>query len=119
MEYLLTEEQNMMREMVSKFAREEIAPQASENEKNGIFPAEIIKKAGELGLMGVGYPVEFGGAGMDFVSYMIAVEEISKACASTGVIVSAHSSLSVDPIFNFGTDEQKKNIFPRCVPASG
>lgn len=112
MDYLLTEEQNMMRDMVSKFAREEIAPHASENEKTGTFPADIIKKAGELGLMGVGYPPEFGGAGMDFVSYMIAIEEISKACASTGVIVSAHSSLSVDPIFNFGSDEQKKKYLP-------
>ncbi|MEN8221646.1 MAG: acyl-CoA dehydrogenase [Acidobacteriota bacterium] len=113
MEYLLTEEQNMIREMVSKFAKEEIAPKASENEKNGTYPADIIKKAGELGLMGVGYPAEYGGAGMDFVSYMIAVEEISKACASTGVIVSAHSSLSVDPIFKFGTEEQKKKYLPK------
>ncbi len=112
MDYLLTEEQNMMRDMVSKFAKEEIAPKASENEKNGIFPADIIKKAGELGLMGIGYPVEYGGAGMDFVSYMIAIEEISKACASTGVIVSAHSSLSVDPIFRFGTEDQKKKYLP-------
>ncbi len=112
MDYLLTEEQNMMREMVAKFAREEIAPKASENEKNGTFPADIVKKAGELGLLGVGYPPELGGAGMDFVSYMIAIEEISKACASTGVIVSAHSSLSIDPIFNFGTEEQKKKYLP-------
>jgi len=113
MEYLLTEEQNMMREMVSKFAREEIAPKASENERNGTFPADIIKKAAELGLMGVVYPEELGGAGMDFVSYMIAIEEISKACASTGVIISAHSSLSIDPIFNFGTDSQKKKYLPK------
>jgi len=112
MDYLLTEEQNMMRDMVSKFAKEEIAPKASENEKKGIFPAEIIKKVGELGLMGIGYPIEYGGAGMDFVSYMIAIEEISKACASTGVIVSAHSSLSVDPIFRFGTEDQKKKYLP-------
>ncbi len=112
MEYLLTEEQIMMRDMVSKFAKEEIAPSASENEKNGTFPAEIIKKAGELGLMGIGYPAEYGGAGMDYVSYMIAIEEISKACASTGVIISAHSSLTIDPIFTFGTEEQKKKYLP-------
>ena len=113
MDYLLSEEQKMIRDMVSKFAKEEIAPFASENEKNSTFPSEIIKKAGELGLMGIGYPVEYGGAGMDYVSYMIAVEEISKACASTGVIVSAHSSLSIDPIFKFGTEEQKKKYMPR------
>jgi len=112
MDYLLTEEQVMIRDMVAKFAKEEIAPFSSENEKNGIFPAEIIKKAGELGLMGVAYPPEYGGAGMDYVSYMLAVEEISKACASTGVIISAHSSLSLDPIFRFGTEEQKKKYLP-------
>ncbi len=112
MDYLLTEEQKMMKEMVSKFAREEIGPVARENQEKGIFPEEIVKKAGELGLMGVGYPPEYGGAGMDFVSYMIAVEEISRYCASTGVIVSAHSSLAVDPIFRFGTEEQKKKYLP-------
>jgi len=112
MDYLLTEEQKMMKEMVSKFAREEIGPVARENQEKGIFPEEIVKKAGELGLMGVAYPPEYGGAGMDFVSYMIAVEEISRYCASTGVIVSAHSSLAVDPIFRFGTEEQKKKYLP-------
>jgi alkylation response protein AidB-like acyl-CoA dehydrogenase len=112
MDYLLTEEQKMMKEMVSKFAREEIGPVARENQEKGIFPKEIVKKAGELGLMGVAYPPEYGGAGMDFVSYMIAVQEISRYCASTGVIVSAHSSLAVDPIFRFGTEEQKKKYLP-------
>lgn len=112
MDYLLTEEQNMMKEMVSKFAREEIGPVARENQEKGIFPAEVVKKAGELGLLGVAYPPEYGGAGMDYVSYMIAVEEISRYCASTGVIVSAHTSLCVDPIFRFGTEEQKKKYLP-------
>jgi alkylation response protein AidB-like acyl-CoA dehydrogenase len=112
MDYLLTEEQNMMKEMVSKFAREEIGPVARENQEKGIFPAEIVKTAGELGLMGVAYPPEYGGAGMDFVSYMIAVEEISRYCASTGVIVSAHTSLCVDPIFRFGNEEQKQKYLP-------
>lgn len=112
MDYLLTEEQKMMKEMVSKFAREEIGPVARENQEKGIFPEEIVKKAGELGLMGVAYPPEYDGAGMDFVSYMIAVEGISRYCASTGVIVSAHSSLAVDPIFRFGTEEQKKKYLP-------
>ncbi len=112
MDYLLTEEQKMMKEMVSKFAREEIGPVARENQEKGIFPEEIVKKVGELGLMGVAYPPEYGGAGMDFVSYMIAVEGISRYCASTGVIVSAHSSLAVDPIFRFGSEEQKKKYLP-------
>ncbi|MBC8180848.1 acyl-CoA dehydrogenase [candidate division KSB1 bacterium] len=112
MDYLLTEEQKMLQEMISKFAKEEIAPVASELQEKGIFPAEIIKKLSELGVMGIGYPEEYGGAGMDFVSYMLAVEAISQYCASTGVIVSAHSSLAVDPIFRFGTEEQKKKYLP-------
>ncbi|MDQ1353474.1 MAG: butyryl-CoA dehydrogenase [Acidobacteriota bacterium] len=112
MDYLLTEEQKMLKEMVAKFAREEIGPVARENQEKGIFPAAIIKKAGELGLMGIAYPPEYGGAGMDYVSYMIAVEEISRYCASTGVIVSAHSSLAIDPIFRFGNEEQKKKYLP-------
>lgn len=112
MEYFLTDEQKMLKEMVAKFAKEEIAPVARENQENGIFPEEIVKKLGELGLMGVAYPVEYGGSGMDFISYMIAVEEVSRYCASTGVIISAHSSLAVDPIFRFGTEEQKKKYLP-------
>ncbi len=112
MDYLLTEEQKMLKDMVSKFAAEEIAPVARENQEKGIYPADIVQKLGELGLMGVAYPPEYGGAGMDFVSYMIAVEEISRYCASTGVIVSAHSSLAIDPIFRFGTEEQKQKYLP-------
>jgi alkylation response protein AidB-like acyl-CoA dehydrogenase len=112
MDYLLTDEQKMIRDMVGKFSREEIGPQARENQEKEIFPEDIVKKAGELGLMGVAYPPEYGGAGMDFVSYMLAIEQISRYCASTGVIVSAHSSLCVDPIFRFGTEEQKKKYLP-------
>ena len=112
MEFLLTEKQNMLKDMVAKFARERIAPVASENEKNHLFPADIIKEAGELGLMGIAYPGDYGGAGMDFVSYFLAVEEVSRWCASTGVIISAHSSLVCDPIFRFGTEEQKQKYLP-------
>lgn len=112
MDFLLTEEQNMMREMVGKFAKEEIGPVARENQEKGIFPEDIVKKASELGLMGIAYPPEYSGAGMDFVSYMLAVEEVSRYCASTGVIISAHSSLAVDPIFRFGTEEQKQKYLP-------
>jgi alkylation response protein AidB-like acyl-CoA dehydrogenase len=112
MDYLLTEEQKMLKEMVAKFAKEELGPIAREYQEQGIFPAEVVKKAGELGLMGIAYPPEYGGAGMDFVAYMIAIEEISRYCASTGVIVSAHASLAVDPIFRFGTEEQKKKYLP-------
>lgn len=112
MEFLLTEEQLMLKEMVSKFAKEKIAPVAAENERNHIFPADIIRESGELGLMGIAYPTEYGGAGMDFVSYFLAIEEISRWCASTGVIISAHSSLVCDPIYRFGTEEQKQRYLP-------
>lgn len=112
MDYLLTEEQIMLKEMVAKFAKERIAPVASDNEKNHRFPADIIKEAGELGLMGIAYPTEYGGAGMDYISYMLAVEEVSRWCASTGVIISAHTSLVCDPIYRFGTEEQKQKYLP-------
>lgn len=112
MDFLLTEEQLMLKDMVSKFAQEKIAPVASENEKKHKYPEEIIKELGELGIMGISYPTEYGGAGMDFMSYFLAVEEISRWCASTGVIVSAHSSLVCDPIFRFGTEEQKQKYLP-------
>lgn len=98
--------------MVAKFGKEEIAPVARENQENERFPEEIVKKCGDLGLFGVAYPTEYGGAGMDFISYMLAIEGISRYCASTGVIISAHSSLALDPIFRFGTEEQKKKYMP-------
>jgi butyryl-CoA dehydrogenase len=112
MDFLLTEEQLMLKDMVSKFAQDKIAPVASENERNHRFPKDIIAEAGELGLMGIAYPTEYGGAGMDYVSYFLAIEEISRWCASTGVIISAHSSLVCDPIYRFGTEEQKQKYLP-------
>jgi butyryl-CoA dehydrogenase len=112
MDYLLTEEQLMLRDMVRKFAKEKIDPISNEIDKKHMFPAEVIKEAGEMGLMGVSYPTEYGGAGMDFVSYMLTIEEVSRYCASTGVIISAHSSLVCDPIFRFGSEEQKMKYLP-------
>jgi alkylation response protein AidB-like acyl-CoA dehydrogenase len=112
MDYLLTEEQIMLKEMVHKFAKERIGPVAGDYERNHRFPADIIKEAGELGLMGIAYPSDYGGAGMDYISYMLAVEEVSRWCASTGVIISAHSSLVCDPIYRFGTEEQKQKYLP-------
>ncbi len=112
MEFLLTEEQKMLKEMVTKFAKEKIAPIADKVDKEHMFPKEVIDEASELGLMGIAYPVDYGGAGMDHVSYFLALEEISRWCASTGVIVSAHSSLVCDPIFRFGTEEQKQKYLP-------
>ncbi|MDW7679773.1 MAG: acyl-CoA dehydrogenase [bacterium] len=112
MDYLLTDEQKMLRDMVSKFAKEEIGPVATKMQAEETFPENIVNQLGELGVMGIAYPEEYSGAGMDFVSYMLAVEAISRYCASTGVIVSAHSSLVVDPIFRFGNEQQKRKYLP-------
>jgi alkylation response protein AidB-like acyl-CoA dehydrogenase len=104
----LTEEQKMIRDMTRDFARKTVAPRAPEIDKNHEYPEDLVKQMAELGLMGVEVPEEWGGAAMDPLCYAIAVEEISAACASTGVILSAHNSLCVMPINKFGTDDQKK-----------
>ncbi len=110
MRFELTEEQSMVRDMVRRFVEEEIKPKAAEMDKEcQIFP-EIYQKLAELGLFGVYIPEEYGGAGMDVVSYAIVIEELSRGCASTGILVSAHTSLVVDPIYKHGTEEQKKKF---------
>lgn len=112
MDYLLTEEQKMLKEMVENFAKDVIEPIAKKIDEEDRFPDEVIKQAGELGLMGIAYPEEYGGGGMDAVSYMIAIEGLSRYSATVGVIVSAHTSLCVDPIFTYGNEEQKKKYLP-------
>jgi butyryl-CoA dehydrogenase len=109
----LSEEQLMVKDMCRGFAEKELREQAVEIDRTHRFPLETTRKLGELGIMGVVYPEEYGGAGMDYVSYAIAVEEISRVCASSGVIVSAHNSLCLSPIYYFGTDEQKKKYLPK------
>jgi butyryl-CoA dehydrogenase len=110
MEFELTEEQRMIRDTAREFAAREIAPRAAELDKTGRWPSEILAKMAELGLMGVAIPQEHGGAGMDTLSYALAMEEISAACASCGVIMSVNNSLFCDPIYKFGSDEQKKRV---------
>jgi len=109
----LTEEQLMVRNMCREFAENELREQAIEIDKSHRFPLETTRKLGELGIMGVVYDDKYSGAGMDYVSYAIAVEEISRVCASSGVIVSAHNSLCVSPINYFGTDAQKEKYLPK------
>jgi butyryl-CoA dehydrogenase len=109
----LTDEQLMVRNMCREFAEKELREQAVEIDKTHRFPLETTKKLGELGIMGVVYDDKYGGAGMDYVSYAIAVEEISRVCASSGVIVSAHNSLCVSPINYFGTEAQKEKYLPK------
>ena len=106
----LDDEQKMLREEVRRFAEEVVRPIAKQVDAEGMFPTETIAKAAEMGLTGVSVPEEYGGAGMDVLSYTLVIEEISRVCASTGVILSVNNSLVCDPILKFGNDEQKKRF---------
>jgi butyryl-CoA dehydrogenase len=106
----LSEEQQLLQKSVREFAEAEVKPMAKENDETGKFPRGLFQKAAELGLTGVAIPEAEGGAGMDHISYAIVVEEISRVCASTGVILSVQNSLYCDPIHRFGTDEQKRKF---------
>jgi len=103
----LTPEQEQIRDLAKDFAKNEVAPGAAKRDAEGKYPAEVIKKLGELGFMGVYVPEEWGGAGMDPLSYILAMEEIAVACASTATIMSVSNSLYCDPILRYGTDDQK------------
>jgi len=106
----LTEEQQLLQRSVREFAEAEVKPHAKEIDETGRFPLDTFKKAAELGLTGIAIPENYGGAGMDHVSYAIVIEEISRVCASTGTILSVQNSLYCDPIYRFGTDEQKQKF---------
>ncbi|QBK25988.1 acyl-CoA dehydrogenase [Ureibacillus thermophilus] len=108
MNFELTKEQLMIQEMVRDFAEREIKPFAREHDENATFPIETFKKMGELGLLGIPFPEEYGGSGGDTISYVIAVEEIGKACGGTGLSYAAAISLGASPIYYFGTEEQKQ-----------
>ncbi len=107
MDFELTEEQLMVKDMARRFAETEIKPKAAELDERHEHPAEIVKQLGELKMMGIAVPEEYGGGGMDNVSYALALIEISKACASTGAIMSVNNSLYCYPLMAFGTHEQK------------
>jgi alkylation response protein AidB-like acyl-CoA dehydrogenase len=110
MDFKLTEEQEMIRKMVRDFAEKEIAPLARENDEKSTYPREIADKLGELGIMGMTMPTEYGGAGADHISYTIAIEELSRVDGSFGTVVSVNNSLVCDPILKYGTEEQKKEF---------
>lgn len=107
MDFQLTEEQQMVKDMAKRFAEAEIKPVAAHLDETHEHPGEIIKKMAELKFMGIAIPEEYGGGGMDYISYVVALIEISKACASTGVIMSVNNSLYCFPVLTFGTHEQK------------
>jgi butyryl-CoA dehydrogenase len=112
MDFELTDAQQMFQESARQFAEKELAPIAAHVDEAGRFPHESVRKMGELGFMGVCVPPEYGGAGADTVCYALAVEEISRACASHGVIMSVNNSLYCDPVLGFGTEAQKRRFLP-------
>jgi alkylation response protein AidB-like acyl-CoA dehydrogenase len=109
-DFELSEEQRMIRQAVREFAEKEIAPHARHIDETGEFPADTFRKMGELGLMGIPFPEEYGGAGADSLSAAIAVEEVARACGSTALAYSAHMGLGSSPIMLFGTEEQKRTF---------
>ncbi|NLF34815.1 MAG: acyl-CoA dehydrogenase, partial [Clostridiales bacterium] len=112
MEFKLSDEQQMMKEMFRDFAESEIKPIAAQLDEEERFPEELLPQMAKVGLMGIPVPEEYGGTGMGNFEYVMAVEEISKVCASTGVAISAHTSLCCWPISEYGTKEQKQKYLP-------
>jgi len=106
----LNEEQILLRDSVRRFAEEVVKPRAKEIDESGEFPREFFDQAGELGLGGVAVPEAYGGAGMDTISYCLVIEEISRVCATSGVILSVNNSLVCDPLLKFGSEEQKQKF---------
>lgn len=115
MNFALTDEQIMIQNTAKEFAQKEIAPIAAEIDRTHRFPAELIPKLAELNLLGVPFPDEVGGSGADYLSYILVVEELARVCASTSVIVSAHTSLCTWPIYQYGSEEQKKKYLTKLT----
>ncbi len=115
MDFDLSEEQRLVLDTARDFAMREVAPKAQEIDKSGRWPGEIVAKMADLGFLGVAIPQEYGGAGLDALTYALVMEEISAACASCGVIMSVNNSLFCDPIYKFGTDAQKHEVLAACA----
>ena len=113
MDFNLSREQALAQAMFREFAENEVKPLAKEVDAEEMFPEENVKKMADLGMMGIYFPKEYGGAGADMLTYVLAIEELSKKCGTTGVIMSAHTSLCAGPIFENGTDEQKAKYLPK------
>lgn len=109
------EDYKELRDLIAKFSDAEVAPLAAEIDEKGKIPEELVRKVAENGFLGSYVPEEYGGAGMDYMSYSILVEELSRGCASTGVLVSAHTSLATWPILQYGTEEQKRKYLPKLA----
>ena len=115
MNFELTAEQKQFQKTVREFAEKEIKPLAPKIDQEEYFPWDLYKKMGKLGLMSMTVPKKYGGAGIDRISYMIALEEISRVCGSTGIIVEAHNSLGVGHIYEKGNEAQRKKYLPRLL----
>ena len=117
MDFLLTQEQEILKDSIRNFAEKEIKPYVKDNDEKGKWPEELTKKLGEMGLLGIVIPPEYSGAGYSNVDYVIILEEISKVDPSVGLVVAAHNSLCSNHIYMAGTEDQKKNtlcLWPRA-----
>ena len=112
MDFTLSKEQQMLRQLYRDFVQNEVKPLAAEVDEQERFPWETVEKMGKLGLMGIYFPKEYGGGGADVLSYAMFVEELAKVCGTTSIIVSSHTSLCCAPIYEFGTEEQKRKYLP-------
>ena len=113
--FRLTDEQEQLRDMIRKFAAKEIAPHVSKWDEANEFPADVVKRLGELGLLGIIFPTEYGGAGLGYVDYVMAIEELSAVDGSIGIIVAAHNSLGTNHIFLAGNEEQRRKYIPKLA----
>jgi len=113
MDFELTDEQRLLRDTVRDFARQEVAPVAEELDRTKSFPYELVAKMGELGLMGIPFPEEYGGGGADTLAYALAVEELTRVDSSVAITMAAHTSLGTMPIHLWGSDEQKDDWLPQ------
>ncbi len=119
MNFDLTEEQKLFQKTIREFVKKEIQPLADKIDKEEYFPEELYKKMGKMGLLGMTVPQKYGGSGIDRVSYMIAIEEISRSCGSTGITVEAHNSLGIGHIYERGTEAQRKKYLPTLTNGQG
>ena len=117
MDFNLTENQLMIAETVKKFGEAHIKPDMMKWDEEQIFPVDVFKKLGELGLMGVLVPQEYGGAGLGYFEYVTAISEVAKICGSIGLSLAAHNSLCTGHILQFGNEEQKKKYLPKLATA--
>ncbi len=115
MDFMLNKTQELFKQMITTFAENEVKPLAAEVDEEERFPVETVEKMGKAGILGINIPTQYGGTGADQIMYTTAVEELSKVCGTTGVILSAHASLGVSPILEFGTEEQKQKYLPKMA----